>query len=291
MGEAWFMGETRRMFPELMGVLDELSAQQLVSPLEEIATGALSFGPEDEWREWFHYLLPRLIPRAHERFVHQVLELLATALFAFYPDGLEAGPYRQFREDVLATLGRCPMDSACWPDGLLDVERVLNPTRVPSIGLWGWDEPKGPLSASMFLCLKYLRPSDINGWLASVFQIDEPHWRAGVMAWLLGAHEVLKGLVLHPCKFDRCYPPIDWDWSHALTGSYLDVDGSERFRGDFIPKPNRDAALAAVRDYFDEKIMLEWIESLAREPEVAAATDALPLWLLQAYKPNDLAGS
>lgn len=42
MGEAWFMGETRHMFRELMADLSNLTARDLRAPLEEIASGASS---------------------------------------------------------------------------------------------------------------------------------------------------------------------------------------------------------------------------------------------------------
>ena len=63
MGEAWFMGKERRLFHELQGDLDALCVSQLQAPLGEIASGTSSFGPRDEWREWYHHLLGRLLPR------------------------------------------------------------------------------------------------------------------------------------------------------------------------------------------------------------------------------------
>jgi hypothetical protein len=43
MGEAWFMGE-RRLFPELLGNLDELTNEQIWEPLEELASGQAASG-------------------------------------------------------------------------------------------------------------------------------------------------------------------------------------------------------------------------------------------------------
>src|SRR5262245_14259846 len=48
MGEAWFMGERRRMFHELGGDLGQISAGDLQKPLQEIASGTSSFGPMAE---------------------------------------------------------------------------------------------------------------------------------------------------------------------------------------------------------------------------------------------------
>src|SRR5258708_25808974 len=43
MGEAWFIGEVREMYPELLGDLDQLTDEQIYKPLEELARGISSF--------------------------------------------------------------------------------------------------------------------------------------------------------------------------------------------------------------------------------------------------------
>ncbi len=82
MGEAWFMGEERQMYPELLGNLDQLMDDQLTVPLEEIASGTTCFGRLEEWTAWFHYLLPRLIERRWSRTYYNPAELLFTAFMA-----------------------------------------------------------------------------------------------------------------------------------------------------------------------------------------------------------------
>src|SRR6516162_3044560 len=74
MGEAWFMGERRRLFDNLQGDLSLLSTRDLQEPLEEIASGTSSFGPMAEWHSWYHYLLGQALPRANECFVSSLLE-------------------------------------------------------------------------------------------------------------------------------------------------------------------------------------------------------------------------
>lgn len=66
MGEAWFMSETRGMFPELLGDLTTLPLDQIQTPLFEIASGTRAFGEMDEWTQWYHYILAQTLPRAHE---------------------------------------------------------------------------------------------------------------------------------------------------------------------------------------------------------------------------------
>src|SRR3982751_1905908 len=66
MGEAWFIAPERKMFPELLGDLELLSDDGILEPLRE-TIGPSCFGPHDEWTEWFHYLLPRVLQRAWGR--------------------------------------------------------------------------------------------------------------------------------------------------------------------------------------------------------------------------------
>ena len=67
MGEAWFMGEDRHMFVSLLGDLERCSSEELRAPLEEIASGIASFGPMDEWTDWYRYLLAQLVARHPEQ--------------------------------------------------------------------------------------------------------------------------------------------------------------------------------------------------------------------------------
>lgn len=278
------MSEKRKFFPRLLGDLDYVPAQELMTVLAEVAGGTVAFGPADEWHDWLHYLLPRLVPRAHEAFVSQLLESLVTALFAVRPLGLDGGPYAGFREDVLATVGRSIMDTKRWPAGILEPELGLNRLFSGNWNAWGWDNASGPLSASMFLCLKYLRPEEIAPWLVSAFAIEDPRWRAQVMSWLLGAQPVLAGTVRQPDKFEKLYPDIQWDWCHSLSGRYPEVDDGAPI--DLLPASNCEAALKAVRSHFTEAVILDWIETFARDPSVEAEIAAIPLWFLEAYFPS-----
>ena len=51
MGEAWFMGDSRRTFAELQDDLQSIDIARLDTPLEEIVIGTTSFGPRDEWQQ------------------------------------------------------------------------------------------------------------------------------------------------------------------------------------------------------------------------------------------------
>jgi hypothetical protein len=284
MGEAWFMSPKRRMFKRLLGDLDKISVRRLQSPLSDIASGTTSFGPEEEWSTWFHYLMPRLVPRSHETFVTPLLELLITAFITQHPGGLENEPYQGFRVDVLRTLGRSLMDSACWPDGALDAQTCLNKYYVERRGVWFWDRPSGPLSASMFFCLKYLRHSEIKPWMDSALRIRAPRWRAQIFVWLIGAHGILTGAIAQPSDLSfEDYPGVDWDWSHILSGHYL--GGLDRSGPplEFVSESNRQAALDCVNRHFTQDVFVEWQGSVATDPSLEAEVAHTYDWFQELY--------
>ncbi len=271
MGEAWFMSAERRIYPELLGDLQAIPVERLQDTLYEIAVGTHSFGPQKEWQSWFRYLLPRLIPRSHETHIDALLDTLITAFFTQHPKGLDEEPYPGFRADALLTLGRCLMDHVCWPDGDLDVGMCLNKSYFKPTGLWWWDQASEKLSASLFFCLKYLRPAQIGPWMDSVLGISSPYWRAQVMIWLLGAHGVLTGAVKQPSEFSYDdYPRIDWAVSYCLSGEYTGIYDGSGERAEFIPLANRLAALESVTSYFSEDVFLEWLETITQQPSLVA---------------------
>src|SRR4051794_10800433 len=99
MGEAWFMGDVRKMYPQLRGDLDALPDEVIERSLVEIATGTSSFGPFEEWIAWYHYLLPRLVEREWKPTYYQRAEVLITAFMAQHPASEGGLPYRDFRND------------------------------------------------------------------------------------------------------------------------------------------------------------------------------------------------
>lgn len=278
------MGD-RRMFTDLMADPAAVPVQRLSYALAEIASGTHSFGALDEWRDWFHYLLPLLVLRGHERFVEPLVEPAVTAFISQHPTGLDQEPYAGFGEDALNTLGLCLMDGACWPGGELDADLCLN--RRPDLqGLWGWDEPSGALSASMFFCLKYLRPEQLDAWFGSVFRIEAPQWRAQVMAWLIGAHRIFTGQINSPARFSlEDYPCLAWDWSHVLSGHYLPPGSPTGEEVDFIPAANRKAALSIVSRHFTDAAIMEWLDSFALDSAVEAEAASLAPWFHDLYRP------
>lgn len=278
MGEAWFMGDERRMFRELLGSLDAITTRDLQEPLAEIATGTGSFGPMKEWNTWYHYLLGALLPRNHESFVSYLLESLLTGFMAIYPNGIYREPYKGFREDVLLTLGRCMMDSMCWNGSDIAIGKVLRQSNNNPNHVWVWWDASGDFTASMFFCLKYLPESSVEPWLRSVLDIPSPHWRAQVIVWLVGAHGILNNVIRWPSEFSmEARPYIGWEWSHCLKVEMAAADDSGAPPvPTFIPEAARTSALHVVRSYFSENRFLEWLDCISTGPYLESELAEIP---------------
>jgi hypothetical protein len=278
MGEAWFIGDERRMFHELMGNLDQVMPRDLQEPLSEIASGTSSFGPMQEWNAWYHYLLGALLPRNHEGYPWYLVESLLTGFMAIYPNGIYTEPYKGFGEDVLLTLGQCMMDSMCWNGSDIAIGKVLRQSNDNPNGVWIWWNASGDFAASMFFCLKYLPESAIAPWLRSVFAIPSPHWRAQVIVWLVGAHGMLNDAVRWPSEFSmRARPSVDWEWSNCLKAEMAAADDSGAPpESAFIPQASRNAALNVIHTYFTEDRFLEWLDCMSTFPYLALELAEIP---------------
>jgi hypothetical protein len=278
MGEAWFMGDERQMYPELRGDLDELSAYDLKKPLTEIASGTGSFGPMREWHEWYHYLLGALLPRSHEAHVSYLLESLVTAFMAIYPNGVYREPYKGFQEDALLTLGRSIMDSECWNGSDIVIGKVLQRSNNNPAKVWLWWNASGDLSASLFFCLKYLPESAVEPWLLSVLDIPSPHWRAQIVVWFVGAYDLLHDVVRWPSEFPvQDHPDIGWEWSHCLRAELAKSDDSGAPpTTHFIPAATQATALRVLKSYFSEERFLEWLDSIAGVSYLEAELGEIP---------------
>jgi len=277
MGEAWFMGDERRLFQELNGDISTLTAWQLQEPLQEIASGTSAFGPHSEWHTWYHHLLGELLPRSHEDYVSSLLEFLITDFLALYPNGIHKPPYPEFQHDVLSTLGRCMMEPQCWSGGEIVVGSFLhrsnnNPNRV-----WCWWDASGDFSASLFFCMKYLPPALVSEWFSSVLAIESPHWRAQVLVWLIGSHDMLHGKVSWPSEFCiEDYPSVSWEWSHCLRPELASSDDSGAAAvASLLPETARVQVLKVVRLYFTEEVFLEWLDAIGSVPYLQAELGTL----------------
>ncbi|PPJ40977.1 hypothetical protein C0063_13860 [Pseudoxanthomonas sp. KAs_5_3] len=262
MGEAWFMGEKRRMFDSLLGDLGELSLEDLRQPLEEIASGNACFGPMDEWTDWCRYLLAQLIPRHAERSFDSVYQNLVTAFIAVNPREIEE-PYEGFADDVRQTLGRCLMDSSRWIGDRLAVSAPEDPFAGGRRESFEWHVACGDFSAGMLLCAKYLDESVLDIWLDSAFTIRCPLWTTQLYSWLLAVHPLLTGTVLELAALDSDSPTnVVWLGAHVLRGDFTGVY-------DPTPSPLRllsprrcEAVLASVRRNVSEASYFSWLDAI-----------------------------
>ncbi len=185
-----------------------------------------------------------------------------TAFISRYANGLTDARYPGFSSDAMAALERCIMDADCWSEGKVVVGRCLHRSRL-GLGLWGWFDAAGGFSASMIFCLKYLPAEAVGGWMASLFAIECPHWRAQLIAWLVGAHGVLTGDIRQPSDFGSASPPIKWDWSHGLRGNDTGDLGGSVVIGHLLPAENHRLALEAVLRALREDVVLDWLIGIA----------------------------
>ena len=279
MGEAWFMGEVREMYPELLGDLGQLTDEQIYKPLEELASGISSFGQLEEWVEWYHDLLPRLLERPWTSYSYSAVELLITAFFELHPEGVQNARYEEFRADTLLTMGRYIMAPQLWPDGHADHQLCLHKYQCVD-GTYGWYDSSGLLSASLFLCLKYLPEDAIESWFESVLAVPDPYWHEQVIVWLVGAYPILTNAIEQPSQFPEYGPyRMGWDWSHVLRGNYTGDLRPEVPLTTFLPEPNRETLLRGARgvdvtEFFEELETNPDLEELAAEADSVGVKDA-----------------
>lgn len=258
MGEAWFIGEDRRVFTELENDISNLPINLLQQILEEIGAGVASFGLLDEWSEWFDYLLPEIILRGHERYVSWLHEEICSAFLQIDLDGEGLHATEQHRDDVLHTLGKSIMQADHWFDGTIVLGKILHPTNNYPIRKWGWTNVSGDLAASMFLCLRLIKTEDIDGWVQSIFAIGCPYWRAQILTWFIGAKPLLEGKVFFPSQFDGWTPKIDWSGSHYINGEH----GQVCVAHNAISDANLDKFKAASAEALATPDLGVWIEEI-----------------------------
>lgn len=270
MGGAWVMSGERKLFTDRSDRdLSQIPAQDLAEILFEITSGTSSFGAQEEWRSWFHFLLPRLVDRAFESTGGPyLLESIVSAFVVHHPKKIDEA-YEGFKDDVLATLPLSIMGPNLWSEGSLAVGRLLC-RRPESPALpWGWHAPSGDLSSAMFFCLKYLDPFSLSEWLGSITSIQDPYWGAQVLAWLVAFYRLVDLGIGQPAEFESVDPGAGWEGSGCLTGHFTG-DHSDPTRIPFLNKDSVRAFLTAVQQHITEDRVLSWADSFSRLPSLEA---------------------
>ena len=262
MGEAWFMGEERHMFEELLGGLDALDLEQLRRPLEEITSGNSSFGPMDEWTHWYRYLLAQLVTRHAENSFDSLYQHLVAAFIALHPRGID-GPYAGFADDAMQTLGRCLMDPSRWTDGRLATSAPEDPRSGGRAEALEWSVACGDFSAGMFFCAAYLPEEELPAWLDSAFAIDCPLWITQLFVWLLGTYPILSGQMqqIGDLEFDPA-THVAWLGSNFLEGDFSGIYAPEPTPIPIFSPARRNAILAAVGRNVTEARYFAWLDAI-----------------------------
>ena len=237
MGEAWFMSETRKMYPELLERdFLSFSPSEIEKYIGEASSGVRCFpgtNSEPIWRQWFSYFLAQICTK---RAMYNHLPLVTSLVSDFvtlYPDTEKLRTDDpQFLRDVLATLGRSLMESYWWSYAEIDLTRAKRGAWDQRFMSWEYYTPNKTFSSLMFLCWKYLEAEQIELWFHSVVEARAKgankgsHWQMQLMFWLLEVKPIL--------------------------------DGKETESG--ITHGNIDAMREAVKQRVTEELFLEWIE-------------------------------
>jgi hypothetical protein len=293
MGEAWFMGEQRRMFHELIQQpIEEVSIKVLSKALTEISSGICCFGHRDEWTQWFKYLLPYSIARSHELASYQTLLLqdIATAFMSIYWEGIPE-EYPEFRNDVINSLSVGLMVADLWIDHQdefasnsypkFHFQKWRNKHGVLRMD-WNAEQANSNLSSMMFFCLKYLTPSDIPTWLHSCIMIHDPYWRGALLVWLLGVYDLLSKPIIVPSDVEKTIPKVVWHCSHSLGSVAGSIDAKyppmEEYNDnkDFLPFENIKTFREVVRCWVTDELILDWTEVFSCDPFLEESTYNVP---------------
>ena len=299
MGEAWFMGEKRRLYPELNNKesFAAIKPTDLSMIIFEISSGTSSFGHMEEWDEWFKYLLPDLIVRSQEfqYFNFMLLPDVVTAFMSIYWKGI-LEEYVGFRADVIYSLSLCLMNAGLWFDYENENTQTTNPRPIfldsyldgndkLKLG-WNCGTSDGNLSAMMFFCLKYLTTEEIITWVESLFSIQDIYWKGAFSVWLLGAYDLLEQPTPVPSMIEKANPDISWDYSSVLGSRYGSIDAEypphENFNDnkDFLPSDNTKVFLEEIRKQLSPKLIIDWAEQFSLDQLASESTYNIPELLL-----------
>lgn len=260
MGEAWFMGEERKMFDFLLADLEGFSLEELRVPLEEIASGNSCFGPMDEWTNWYQYLLAQLVSRHLEQSFDSLYQRLVTAFIAVSPRGIDE-PYPGFADDARQTLGRCLMDPTRWAGERLAVPVPKDP--FTDQRSFAWSVACGDFSAGMFFCAKYLASDELAAWLDSVFAIRCPLWTTQLYGWLLEAYPLLSGRVVELAALDTDNSAeVAWLGTHVLQGDFSGVYEPSPSPLPLLSQDRCQAVLAAAQRNVSQTCFFAWLDAI-----------------------------
>ena len=267
------MGRKREIYTRLMTKpIRESRVKYLMDALREISSGTHSFGHQDEWDQWFRYLLPELVLRGHETYAFdRLLEHTITAFMQVYWETLDV-EYPGFRQDALDSVPISLMGPELWsanPETPKDATKSTPAFLLQEhngrlfIEWWGLQRARPDLSAALFFCLKYLPSAKMRSWVDSLLSIEHPHWKAAFLVWLAGAQPLLTADTPIPSMLEST-PSIGWEHSYALGapmpspgGKYPPAEGyNENTR--FLDSGSTRAFWEEIRTSLGSGLLAKW---------------------------------
>lgn len=252
MGEAWFIGEKRRIFTELERTdIEMLTHKEMEKVFFEITSGPHCFGKEDNWNEWFYFLLWYLLEKENCACGANI-ENLVSAAFVMNTVFSEL-PYLQYKSDLRNTLGRAIMSKLYWNE-LDDLTDEAN-----RVDCWS-GEPFccGAVSSSLFLSLELLEAEQLEAWLQSILRISGTYWRANVLCWFLSAHNLLFQSDSF-CNVDnRLFPSIQWEHDYLVASARVRFD-----------RRKLELFFETLREQLDLQRFMIWMEPLFDDQGIA----------------------
>lgn len=184
------------------------TASELDALIEDIARGTHRSGTQPEYEAWLHFLLPFVVSEPYVRCGnHSSFEALVTA----------------FMNCHWADHGRHP--DAVWEDEVMAVGSSLKLAV-------NYDVTRADpgFCAAVVFALKYLTPTSIDDWVASVCASSNHMVRAQWLRWLHGAWRFLEADVPLEC-LTRTEPHVDWRTAEQLCPKGADARS-------FLPQAN-----------------------------------------------------
>ena len=287
LGEAWFMGETRRMYDDLNeGGIEAVPNENLDKYLKELPTAIWCFPHSvHQWEAWYAYLTPRVLisgrflgdepPPVDIGYLWDGLIALSWVTAHNSPENRALAHETDFASVLVPLI----MHPQFWPEGhYKPVQKTVN--------VMGWDRSlKCRLPTSLLLAWRYLPPESLRAWLRSVLAIDDDIWRGPFMMWLqqiepIFTHGSSAYKVLKECDIKKMWPGSSmWlismkepDWESIPSHSIADMRASiaQKQSWELIPPRNIAALREAIVQEFDEATCEDWMEELsARYPKWA----------------------
>ena len=219
-GEAWFLGENRRIYQELLTEdLSTISQEKMSGYLWGIGSGISCFDDGDQFIEWFDYLMVRINLNGSPHDYHYVtmIEDLFECIYAAYPQQLP----EEIRVDLLSTVGEVLMQDLFWHEGQFQ-NQVAYYCYLPYL-----------FTGVLLFNVKYRKPDEISTWIESLCAIKCVKWRSYILLWFVGLIEIFEGRFKTLNDFMEL---TNFNLGHYLKKESLTVE--EYFQKDIIQYEN-----------------------------------------------------